>query len=121
MHHNDDDHADNFPLNEEEELAMGNAWNDWCEARIPSEWMVNHRLSQFCCSQDPTERTIELVASADEAHSLRNADGLPVLGDVDLEQIAPAVLTKVLTDFLRALWCKLACSPCFETFTDRNL
>ena len=37
VHHNDNNDADAFPLNEDEELAMGNAWNDWCEARIPSE------------------------------------------------------------------------------------
>ncbi|KAE9384174.1 hypothetical protein BT96DRAFT_950750, partial [Gymnopus androsaceus JB14] len=85
VHHNDDDHPDTFPLNEEEEIAMGDSWNDWCEARIP-------------------KRLIEQVTPADEPHNLRNADGVPVLGDVNLEQLTPAALTKVLTDFLRALW-----------------
>lgn len=50
------------------------------------------------------ERIIEPVIPVQEVHTLRNAKGIPVLGEVDLEQIAPAALTKVLSDFLCALW-----------------
>ncbi|KAE9383145.1 hypothetical protein BT96DRAFT_951598 [Gymnopus androsaceus JB14] len=80
-HHNNDDHADAFPVDQDEEMALGNAWKDWCETRIPKP-----------------------IMPAEELHTLRNANGIPVLGVVDLEQIAPAALTKVLSDFLHALW-----------------
>ncbi|KAE9393538.1 hypothetical protein BT96DRAFT_943869 [Gymnopus androsaceus JB14] len=80
-HHNDDDHADAFPVDQDEEMALGKAWKDWCETRIPKP-----------------------IMPAEELHTLRNANGIPVLGVVDLEQIAPAALTKVLSNFLHALW-----------------
>ncbi|KAE9398083.1 hypothetical protein BT96DRAFT_995265 [Gymnopus androsaceus JB14] len=84
-HHNNVDHADAFPVDQDEEMALGNACKDWCETRIP-------------------KHVIEPIMPAEELHTLRNANGIPVLEVVDLEQIAPAALTKVLSDFLHALW-----------------
>ncbi|KAE9388147.1 hypothetical protein BT96DRAFT_1004471 [Gymnopus androsaceus JB14] len=84
-HHNDDNHANAFPVDQDEEMALGNAWKDWCETRIP-------------------KHVIEPIMPAEELHTLRNANGMPVPGVVDLEQIAPAALTKVLSNFLHALW-----------------
>ncbi|KAE9386300.1 hypothetical protein BT96DRAFT_949212 [Gymnopus androsaceus JB14] len=113
-HHNDDDHADAFPVDQDEEMALGNAWKDWCaeyQKVLTEMWEktdqddYNERAKGIDVNdKNPAEHVIEPIMPAEELHTLRNANGIPVLGVVDLEQIAPAGLTKVLSDFLHALW-----------------